>query len=75
MEGERARVAGNARGVWDRGRAEKCVRSRRVVAVVLGVGVTQCRERGEAGEQASDLVEADGERVAVRVVEGRLLGA
>lgn len=58
MEGERARVAGNARGVWDRGRAEKCVRSRRVVAVVLGVGVTQCRERGEAGEQASDLVEA-----------------
>lgn len=46
-----------------------------MVAVVLGVGVTQCRERGEAGEQASDLVEADGERVAVRVVEGRLLGA
>ncbi|QQY15586.1 hypothetical protein JMX53_03215 [Cutibacterium avidum] len=41
--------------------------------VVLGVGVTQCRERGEAGVGLGR--GADGERVAVRVVEGRLLGA
>lgn len=39
--------------------------------VVLGVGVTRCRERGEAGVGLGR--GADGERVAVRVVEGRLL--